>query len=270
MKITTSILIILAVLIFSSCKITQKIPQYLETATEDNIDKQLVFPELKIQKNDLLAIQVYSDAIPKEAKPDELYNQPTPLGGIMNNSTNLQANTTTTGGYLVDAEGYITYPRLGHIKAEGLTKEQLGEAIKQKLTKPVELLKNPEVIIRFQSYKIVMLGELNQSQTLNIPTEKVNIFEAISMAGGVTEWGRKDRVQVIREQDGKREYGIVDLSSPEIFKSPYYYLKQNDIVLVDPIPEKAKLRDEGTTIARAGFAVSIVTAALVIFNLFRK
>src|SRR5690606_25001647 len=96
----------------------------------------------------------------------------------------------------------------------------------------------------FQSYKITAVGEFNAPQTFNIPTEKVNIFQAVSMAGGITQWGQKDQVKIIREHNGVRELGIVDLSSPDVFTSPFYFLKQNDIILVDPIPQKARVMDE--------------------------
>jgi polysaccharide biosynthesis/export protein len=267
MKRLSALTILSGVLIFASCKIQQKMPLYLENASQDNIEKNIVVPDLKIQKNDLLAIQVYSDYLPKDANPDPYYNQPTPSGGMPSGG---QVTTTSMSGYLVDQNGYITYPRLGLIKAEGLSKEELEAEIKKRLITPIELLKNPIVIIRFQSYKIVALGEFNNPGILNIPTEKVDIFEAISMAGGITEWGRKDQVKVIREQDGKRELGIVDLSSAQIFNSPYYYLKQNDKLLVDPIKLKARLKDENTTLTRTGFIMTFVSAAALIFGIIRS
>ena len=263
MKLQNLIFLLGFIVFISSCKVQQKMPNYLEGTTNENIEKNVSIPELIIQKNDLLAIQVYSDYIPKEPNPDALYNQPTPAGGAVGGVT--AANTTmTTGGYLVDANGNIDYPRLGLIKAEGLTKLQLEQEIKRKLINPVELLKNPTVIVRFQSYKIVTVGEFNAPQVLNIPTEKLNIFEAVSMAGGITEWGRKDEIKVIREQNGNREVGVVDLSSPAVFNSPYYHLKQNDIILVDAIPEKAKMKDETTTLSRVSLATSLLSAAVVI------
>lgn len=246
-----------------SCKVQQQMPLYLENATNENIEKNINIPELRIQKNDLLAIQVYSDYIPKDANPDALYNQPMPTGGAVGGNTT-GTTTSTSGGYLVDVNGNIDYPRLGLIKAEGLTKLQLEQEIKRKLTNPVELLRNPTVIVRFQSYKVTLLGEFNSPQTLNIPVEKMTVFEAIAMAGGITEWGRKDQVQVIREQNGKREVGMVDLSSPTVFNSPYYFLKQNDILLVNPIPEKAKVRDEQVTMSRVSIGTSILMAAVTI------
>lgn len=242
---------------FASCKLQQKMPVYLENANNNNIAENIQIPELKIQKNDQLAIQVYSDYLTQGVNPDELYNQPTPVGGA-----NSDGSTTSTGGYLVDNNGNITYPRLGTIKAEGLTKLQLEAEIKKRLVTPVELLKNPTVIVRFQSYKITLLGEFNSPMTLNIPTEKINAFEAISMAGGITEWGRKDSIKVIREQDGKREVGNLNLSSPDVFNSPYYYLKQNDILVVNPIPEKAKLADEQRNYSRLSLGTSLISLAL--------
>ncbi|GAB3005846.1 hypothetical protein GCM10027051_01080 [Niabella terrae] len=261
-------LLLVASLLFS-CKIQQNLPQYLEKANEENIDKTVTIPELIIQKNDLLAIQVYSDFIPPDANPDDLYNQPTPDGGAMtNNSANMLGNTTNPSqGYLVDNNGNIEYPRLGLIKAEGLTKLQLQEEIKKRLISPIELLKNPTVIVRFQSYKVTAVGEFNAPQTFNIPTEKINIFQAVSMAGGITQWGQKDKVKVIREHNGKRELGLVDLSSPDVFTSPFYFLKQNDIILVDPIPEKAKVFDENTTRSRVGLITSFVSVATALTGL---
>lgn len=255
------------VLMIVSCVSQQKLPKYLENATNESIDKQTSFPELIIQKNDQLAIQVYSDYLPKDPNPDLLYNQPLPGGGGAAGTGNTASNTSTASGYLVDGEGNIDFPRLGKIHAEGLTKKQLEAEIKKRLTTPVELLKNPTVLIRFQTYKIITVGEFNSPQVLNIPTEKVNIFEAISMSGGITEWGRKNEVKVIREQDGKREMGIVDLSSSSVFTSPYYYLRQNDILLVDPIEDKAKTKDEARTLSRFTFATSLVSTAAVIVSI---
>ncbi|WP_018630754.1 polysaccharide biosynthesis/export family protein [Niabella aurantiaca] len=262
-----------AVLLAVSCVSQQKMPKYLEGATNESISKQTDFPELIIQKNDQLAIQVYSDYFPDpldpqtNKNPDLLYNQPLPGGGATTGTSTTANNTSTTGGYLVDGAGNIDFPRLGKIHAEGLSKKQLEAEIKKRLTTPVELLKNPTVLIRFQTYKIITVGEFNSPQVLNIPTEKVNIFEAISMSGGITEWGQKDRVKVIREQDGKREMGIVDLSSENVFASPYYYLRQNDILLIDPIDDKAKAKDEARTLSRFTFATSIVSTAAVIASI---
>ncbi|MBZ4189985.1 polysaccharide biosynthesis/export family protein [Niabella beijingensis] len=264
MKLFNYPFILAAVLLFGSCTIQQKLPKYLEGATNESINKQIQFPELVIQKNDQLAIQVYSDYLPKDPNPDLLYNQPLPGGGAAGMGSTASNTTSTASGYLVDGDGNIDFPRLGKIHAEGLTKKQLEAEIKKRLVTPVELLKNPTVLIRFQTYKIITVGEFTNPQVLNIPTEKVNIFEAIAMSGGITEWGKKEEVKIIREQDGKREMGVVNLSSADIFSSPYYFLRQNDILLVDPVNDKAKANDEARTLRRFTFATSMISAAAVI------
>jgi polysaccharide export outer membrane protein len=257
-------ILFVSIVFITSCVTQQKMPLYLDGASNENIEKYINVPELKIQKNDLLAIKVYSDYIPEDANPDALYNQPTPVGGTGNANNMGAVSPNSTGGFLVDVNGNINYPRLGLIKAEGLTKLQLENEIKNKLTSPNQLLQNPTVMVRFQSYKITLLGEFNAPQTLTIPTEKVTVFEAISMAGGITEWGRKDAVQIIREQDGKREIGTIDLSSPSVFNSPYYYLKQNDILLINPIPQKAKNRDTQITSSKISLATGIFSAVVAV------
>jgi polysaccharide export outer membrane protein len=103
-------------------------------------------------------------------------------------------------GFLVDVNGNIEYPRLGTIHADGLTKIQLADEIKKKLTDPEpDLLTNPSVIIRFLNYKVTVLGQVGHEGVLNIPAEKVTILEAIGLAGGITEFGKKDEVKILRE-----------------------------------------------------------------------
>jgi polysaccharide export outer membrane protein len=114
------------------------------------------------------------------------------------------------------------------------------------------------------------LGEVAHPGTLNIPGERVSILEAIGLSGDITQYGKKNVVKVIRENNGKREVGIIDLSSKKIFESPYYNLMQNDVVMIDAVNQKAKKADQDVTIARIGFVVSMITSAALIYNSFRK
>jgi polysaccharide export outer membrane protein len=133
----------------------------------------------------------------------------------------------------------------------------------------VELLENPTVLIRFQNLKITVIGEVNSQGVMSIPGEKVTILEAVGLAGGLTEYGIKNAVKVIRETDGKREIGMIDLSSKQLFESPYYNLRQNDVIVVDPTPRKAKKADQDVVLQRAGFALSVITAIALVYNIFR-
>jgi len=244
---------------FVSCSSQKKLPNYLENVSDTTIRADVQIPELRIQKSDLLSIQVYSASTKPEIS-DAIFNLPgqgSPEGG------------TTTTGYLVDVNGYIEYPRIGLIKAEGLTKLQLADAIKRKINEKDSVLTNPSVIIRFQNLKVTLLGEVNREGPISVPAERVTILEAIGLAGGIKEWGMKDSVMVIRELDGKRTAGWVDLTSNNLFESPYYHLMQNDVILVEPSKRKAKKTEQEVFYRQAAFVVSLITAIAVVITVFQ-
>jgi polysaccharide export outer membrane protein len=234
-----------------SCGTQKRTPQYLEKLKDTTIQAAVKFPELKIQKNDLLSIFVYSDALDK-VKADALYNLPA------------SANSATAG-FLVDVNGDIEYPGIGKIHAEGMTKLQLADLIKSKLGTEDGTLKNPSVIIRWLNYKITLLGEVNREGLVNLPGEKVNILEAIGLAGGITPYGKKETVRVYREIDGNREIGTIDLTSKDVFSSPYYNLVQNDIILVEPNKSKVRPEDQ-LTWQKITAAVGLITSLVFIYD----
>ena len=253
MKILSILVLpILAITFFSSCK-TQKAFGYLEDFTDTSGKVQVKYPEPLIQKNDVLSIIVYSDAL-DQGTTDKLYN-------LANTGT----GSSTTQGFLVDNDGYIQYPRVGRMKADGLTKPQLSDEIKKKLESE---LTNPSVIIRLINFKITMLGEVSKPGPISLPSEKVTILEAIGLAGDVSIYGKKEDIVVLREVDGAVEHGKVDLSSKTLFDSPYYFLRQNDVVLVNPNKNKARLSDQVFN-QRLGIAFSIINTIALLYNVFR-
>jgi polysaccharide export outer membrane protein len=258
MKIFRLLLLLILPVYLISCGTQKKIPPYyLQNATDTTIKGEVVVPELRIQKNDLLSIQVYSIST-KPEQSDILYNLPSSGGA-----------SQSVNGFLVDGKGNIEFPRLGSIKAEGLTKEELANSIIKKLTEPVELLKSPNVIIRFLNYKITVLGLVGREGPVTLPSEKVTILEAIGMAGGITEFGQKDRVKIIRETDGKRNIGYIDLSSDSLFTSPYYNLVQNDVIIVEPTKQKQKMVDQAATQQKISFALTLITSFTLLYSIFK-
>jgi polysaccharide biosynthesis/export protein len=239
---------------FISCGTQQKMPYYLETLTDTSGKKEVKTPELRIQKNDLLSILVYSASTKPEAS-DAPYNLP-----------GQAAQSAATGGFLVDANGNIEYPQIGLLHTEGLTKLELAEQIKKKLT---GVLTNPSVIIRFQNFKITLLGPVAKEGVINVPGERITILEAVGLAGGVTDFGKKTNLKVIREIDGKRETGYIDLSSKDLFDSPYYNLMQNDVVIVEPTRQKARMVDQSIVSQRISLALSLITSAAFLYNIFK-
>jgi len=242
---------------FFSCKPTQRIHNYLENVNDTTGKGAVKIHELQIQKGDNLYINIYSDS-KKPEQSDVFYNLPS------------SANTgdANSSGYMVDLDGNIVMRQLGVIHVEGMTKKELAAEIKKRLTEPVELLTNPSVIIRFQNFKINVLGEVQKPGIINVPGERITILEAIGLAGDLKDYGMKKNVKVIREVNGDREIGSIDLTSKDLFESPYYNLMQNDVVLVDPAPQKLRDADQARTAQKISFAFSIITVAATLANIF--
>ncbi len=200
--------------------------QDIASIKEENIDKNY---EVIIHKDDLLAILVNSKD-PELALP---FNMPVVTYQIGAQTTAQQRLL----GYLVDQNGDIDFPIFGKIHVEGLTRMQVTELIKQKLMSE-DLIKDPIVTVQFLNFKVSVMGEVTRPGTFDISGDRITLLEALSMAGDLTIYGRRDRVAVIREKDGKRRILYHDLRSSDIFQSPCYYLQQNDIVYVEP--NKAK------------------------------
>ena len=239
---------------FFSCKPVQQIPYYLDKVNDSTGKGEVKVPELRIQKNDLVSIQIASLSTKPDIS-DAIYNQVSAAG-------------SGSAGYLVDAQGNIEHHRLGVIHAEGLTKQELAAEIKKRLTVPVELLKDPTVIIRFMNFKVTVLGQVGQQGPVTVPGERLTVLEAIGLAGGITDYGKKDKVKVVREINGQRETGIIDLSSKDIFDSPYYNLVQNDLLIVGETNEKMKDAQQAKIMQRITFAFTIVTVAATLTNIF--
>ena len=211
-------------LIISSCT-TPKDVVYFQDAGSYSFYKDVDKYDVFIHRDDLLAIMVNSKST-DAALPFNLPIANYYVGGDSYGQQRLL-------GYLVDIEGEIDFPILGKLHAEGLTRNQLRDLIKEKLIEG-GYLNDPIVTINFINFKISVQGEVNRAGSFNITGERITLLEALSMAGDLTIHGRRDRVAVIRETKGTRTILFHDLLSVEVFKSPCYYLQQNDIVYVEP------------------------------------
>lgn len=257
MKFHRLVLLLLLPMYFISCKPQQKVVNYLEGVNDSTGRGPVTYPELKIQKNDRLSIIIFSLSTKPEIS-DAIYNQPAVgTGG-------------ETAGYLVDNNGDIIHHRLGLIHVEGLTKNEVANEVKKRLTMPVELLKDPTVVVRIENFTVTLLGEVGRQGPIPVEGEKITILEAIGLAGGIAEMGKKTNVKVIREQNGQRETGYIDLSSKDIFQSPYYNLLQNDLIVVDVDDRNRKYKDEeqARLVQKISFALTLVTVAATLSSIF--
>ncbi|MBL7699176.1 MAG: polysaccharide biosynthesis/export family protein [Chitinophagaceae bacterium] len=217
-------------LIFGAC-VDSKPLKYFPDLAEGVIPNSIANLEPVLAKGDILSISVTS---------------PNPDATVMFNAPNMAANQTTaaagniapSSGYLISQDGFIEFPALGKITASGLTKQKLKEDITQRLTDS-KLLIDPIVTIRLLNYRVTVLGEVTRPTVVTVPNEKISILEAIGLAGDITIYGKKDNVLLIREEKGGKVVKRLNLNSSEILSSPYYYLKSNDVVYVEPNNAKA-------------------------------
>lgn len=262
-----AIVISLALLFFlPACKTPQQV-QYLQGPIDTAALANIHIPEPVIQKGDLLGITVFSD----NPEVTAVYNQQmgttigtsaeTPGAGLSGASG--QTNPSMPG-YLVDANGDIRFQSLGLLHVAGLTRSALEHLLKEKLN---PYLKNPYCNIRFLNYKFTILGEVSKQGVYAIPNEKITVLEALGMAGDIGLYGEKDSILVIREANGKRSFGYLNVSKPEVMLSPYYYLQQNDVVIVKANPKKPSVSEQvaNSNFARAATLSSILLSLTLVF-----
>ena len=225
-------------LILSSCS-SKKDVLYFNDINTNEQDK-VIFSASKIQVNDILSI-IISSSSPELAS---IYNQ---------NQT-----TTTTLGYLVNTEGSITMPLLGKIKAKDLTLIDLENFLVKKL-KDENHLSDPIVTVRLLNAKFSILGEVNKPGTYNFSEENISLLQALGYAGDLTISGKRANVLIIREENNVKTYATIDLTSKKWFDSPYYYIKPNDVIYVNP--NGAKVKSAGY-IGSLGTFMSVVSVGL--------
>lgn len=253
-------LFILSCLLLASCR-SQRLPvqNYVEDLSDTTMRLSRFMAEPIIQKNDLLSIRIYSAAL--DPRIDALYN-------LQEGGSGAGSQGTASGsGYLVDQQGNIELPRIGAIKAEGLTKAQLATQIKQKLGTE---LQDPSVIIRFSNFRVIVMGEVTSPGVQTVPVENLTVLEALAMAGDITQFGKKKQVKVLRENNNQRQLGIIDVTSSRMFNSPYYQLQQNDVILVEATNEKARNVEEQRLFQRVSVGLSVVTTLAILYNIFRR
>lgn len=252
------LLVVSVVACLSSCVSTREATYFNETGESSfPADVKVKSMEPIIQENDLLSISVSS----LNPEASEIFN--TPNMTVTQTST-VSGTIAQASGYLVDQDGLIQFPFLGNIQAAGLTKKTLRENIKNEIIDR-KLLLDPIVNIRYLNYKVSVLGEVGNPSVLTIPNEKVTLLEALGLAGDLTIYAKRDNVLLIREEEGEKILKRIDLTTNEIFTSPYYYLKSNDIVYVEP--NKSKIAS--TSRANQWLPVIISSLSLAVIALDR-
>lgn len=245
------ILIFVLTGVLTSCANTKKALYFVDV--RDSVLSSTNIPgEPPIQSNDLLAISVTS----LNPEASSIFN----AVAVSNSITPSTGTVTPSDGYLVNAAGYIQFPVLGNIKVAGLTKEQIKAHLLKELTSK-KLLIDPMVSVRYMNFRVTVLGEVSKPSVINVPSEKISILEALGLAGDLTIYAKRDNILVVREENGNKTAKRLNLNSADIFSSPYYYLRSNDVIYVEP--GKARIAGAG----RGQFWIPIVLSAATLATL---
>ncbi len=245
--------IIFGLNVLSSCVDTRKVAYFNDVQDSIRITSQAGL-EPVIQKKDILSIAVSS--LSNEATI--IFNTPNqPASPTASPGSNAQ-----TAGFLVNQDGTIKFPILGNIPAVGLTQKQLENNITQLLIDK-KLLFDPVVTIRFLNFRVTVLGEVNKPGVVYVPGEQISILEAIGEAGDLTIFGLRDNVILIRQEGSDKLVKRLNLNSSKILQSPYFFLKSNDVIYVEP----GKAKVASTSVAQQRLPVILSGLSLLILLL---
>ena len=245
--------------IITSCAETKQFA-YFQDMSNDGVTPQVSMPvDIKAQVGDQLSININA----QDDKLQKMFNLSMVSSGGSSNQTRLV--------YTVDSKGCITLPVLGAIKVLGLTREQIAALVSQEL-KARELLNDPVVVVQFQNAFVSVLGDVGNPGRINFDKDNMTIIDAIAQAGDLQATGKRARVFVLRQVNGKQQMYAVDMAKAEsIYSSPVYYLQQNDVVYVEPNAMKARTASvNGNTFRTVGFWMSVSSFLMSLIVLITK
>ncbi|MBB6611199.1 polysaccharide biosynthesis/export family protein [Pontibacter sp. Tf4] len=256
----SKLLALITLICFTSCT-PRNLAYFSDLQQQTEIAEEIKNSRIpKIQPDDILSITVTS--ISPEANAVFNRGEVTPTSGTIpnyNSASNTLPSNLYREGYLVNEDGYVNFPVLGKVKVAGLTKTEATEMFTSELNAHV---KDPIVNIRHLNFKVTVVGEVNRPSTFTVPTQKLNILEALGMAGDMTAFGKRENVLVIREENDVRKMVRLNLNNKEVLNSPYFYLQQNDVVYVEPDRMKEVQASSNTR------TLSIIAAAASIASIF--
>lgn len=255
-----------------SCSAPSHVTYFQDLRPGESEQKIIAATEIKVRPGDKLSIIVNS----RDPQLTQLFNLPyvtQQLGQISTSKGSGSISGTSQGisGYTVDEKGMIDFPVLGKLEVAGKNREEIAAFIKgELLTK--DLVKDPVVTVEYMNLCISVLGEVANPGRYSIDRDKVTLLDAISMAGDLTIYGKREKVLVLREENGvQRVYGVNLCSAEYLYTSPVYYLRQNDVVYVEPNNVRARQATvNGNNVRSTSFWISLAslltTVAVLVFK----
>ena len=259
-------LLLLGMALWSACSSPRQVVYFQDLRPGETEIAMSAVSEIRLRPEDKVSIIVNS----RDPQLTNLFNLPyvsKQLGAVSGSSGSNQG----VSGYTVDDQGEIDFPVLGKLYIAGMKRQEVAEFIKNKLI-AANLVKDPIVTVEFQNLCISVLGEVNNPGRINIDRDKITILDALSMAGDLTIYGKREKVLVLRQEgDIQRVYGINLTSGQHVYTSPVYYLRQNDVVYVEPNAMKSRQSTvNGNNVRSTSFWISLASLltsiGILIFN----
>ncbi len=219
-----NIYLLLFVALISSCGVKyETVPYFTDLPAGEDVEENIMNKSvIKIQKDDILSIIVSSPS----AEANAIFN-------AANTNAVTSGGQASINGFLVDHEGKVNLPYVGPVKVEGLTTSEARVLI-EKAVNEGQYLKNAVVSLRLANFKVSVLGDVLRPGVYPVQNERVSILDALSLAGDLNITAMRDNVLLVRENEGKREQIRINLQNKDLFNSPYFYLKTNDVIYVQP------------------------------------
>lgn len=242
---------VLLLLLLNSCASRKDLVYYQDI---DSVQMNNATYQSLLQPDDLLTIIVRGE------NPEAVvaFNMPN-ISYVATDQTGVETQRLFT--YLIDNESNINFPVIGKIKLGGLTRVDAEKALVKEISKYVI---NPKIDLRILNYKITVQGEVNKPGTYPITSERVTVLEALSLAGDLTVYGKRNNVMLLREENGAKKVVRMDLTKADFINSPYYYLRQNDVVYVEPNKTKINGAAVGPNTGIILSAVSLLVTVIAL------
>lgn len=258
------------IVLFASCTSTKNIRYFKDIGSEPalyEMGKDIAitpYQSLTILPDDILNVTITT--IDQEANGAANISSADASKFSFSTSGLPTTSANTAYGYLVDKNGFITLPVLGKVVVGGKTIVEIQDIILDKASK---IFKEPTINVRLMNFKVTVLGEVLKPGTYITDGERVSILSALGLAGDLTIFGKRKNVLLIR-QDGENNKKMVrlDLNDSHLFTSPYYYLKQGDVLYVEPTKGKAAANDVAFT-RNYAIASSVITLVIVLITRFK-
>lgn len=255
-----------AVVMLSSCSVAKQVPYFQDILSDTAL---AVMPEpvpITLKPEDKISILVNS----RDPQLMSLFNLPV-IQRYIGNEVNVNTSNNNLAGYTIDRNGDIDFPVIGRLHIAGMTREQTAEYIKNALVSN-NLIKDPVVTVEFLNLNVSVLGEVNKPGRYAINRDRLTLLDALSMAGDLTIYGKRENVTVMRMRDGEQHLYTINLTSAEdVLSSPVFYLQQNDVIYVEPNKMRANQATvNGNSFLSSSFWVSVasllVSLGVLIFN----